>query len=144
MPTGTTPVGNRAVMYVRLGPTADGQRAMILRMCDQRGIGVESECNEPEDCAALIADGIVDLVVASHDAHDGLTSAIREVGGRVEYARRTFRLPTAKALLRLWHRQGRKPEEIARLMNSDTGEIRVIMRRMGLRPARPEQSRPPE
>lgn len=134
----------RAVMYVRPGPTADGQRTMVLRMCEQRGIAVDSECNQPEDCAALIADGIVDLVVASHDAHDGLTSMIRDVGGRVEYARRTRRLPTIGNLLQSWHRQGRKPEEIARLLGADTGEVRQAMRRMGLRPNRPEQPPPAE
>ena len=139
---GTAPLA--AVMYVRIGPTADNQRAMILRMCDQRGFAVESECNHPDDCARLVADGIVDLVVASHDAHDGLTSTLREVGGRVEYARRTRRLPTMTALLRLWHRQGRKPEEIARLIGSDTIEVRQVMRRIGLRPGRPEQRGPGE
>ena len=134
----------RAVMYVRPGPTADKQRVMIIRMCEQRGFAVESECNHPDDCARLVADAIVDLVVASHDAHDGLTSAVRDVGGRVEYARRTRRLPTMTALLRRWHRQGRKPEEIAGLIGTDTIEIRQVMRRMGLRPGRPEQRSPGE
>lgn len=126
MDVGEVPV--RAVIFVRQdGPDPAKQETVVLRHCDRQGYEAHSLCFHAVDCAALVATGAAEVVVAAYGSPDDeLARAVWQAGGRVEYvhtpARRRLDLA---ALIRRWRRGGRTVGEIADLLDTNTGEIRT-------------------
>lgn len=131
----------RVVICIRRGVDEHRQERVVLKYCDEHGYIVESRCDTPLDCAQVVQAGLVDLVVASHDVQDGLRHLVRLAGGRVEFVRRTRKLPTARDIIRRMSRDRRTPEEIARMIGSETTDVRFALKLEPIKQARHTRER---
>jgi hypothetical protein len=56
----------KAIILVRPGPTESDQTASLIRLCEERGFDLVSQCHDARSCAALIQAGLATVVVAAH------------------------------------------------------------------------------
>lgn len=128
----------RAVLFIPYGSLhPDKQQQLVIGYITRRGYTAEALCHHPEDVAAIIGSGRADVVVVAVDCA-ALAETLAAASWRIESARprEPGRRWTVQTLLARLYRSGMNEQEIAKRLDSPTGDITEHLRRAGLHPPR--------
>jgi hypothetical protein len=137
-------MGSRAAIFVQRGFPADRQTTMCLRYAVEEQhytlLAIVPHW-APEDACKLVRDGTVDVVVAAFDSK-AVTQLAADLppAGRVEVVhprphvveRPHHRLGSVADLVVRWWNRGRCVRQIADDLDEPTGEVRDLLRRLGM------------
>lgn len=130
---------NPAIAYIEPGGNEARQQRAVLDLATRQAFNVVTICAEPGACAAAVAAGLAEVVLAAVDPRNGLREQVAAAGGRAVFAREPRMLPTLRDLLDRALRRGRTPHDIAELLDAETDDVSGLLRRLGLRqPRRPD------
>jgi hypothetical protein len=136
-------MGSRAAIFVQRGFPADRQTTMCLRYALEQHYTLLAVVPSwaPEDACKLVRDGTVDVVVCAFDSR-AVTQLAADLppAGRVEVVHPAphvvvaahHRVGSVADLVARWRRRGRSVRQIAEDLDEPTGEVRDLLRKLGL------------
>jgi hypothetical protein len=125
-----------AILIQRDKPHPAKQEAVCLEFADDHGYRVQFLCHHWQDCMGLVLDRAVKVVITAVDPGGDVGEAIERAGGSLCVARDgqvRLRRDVNQLVVRM-HRSGIDTQEISKILQVNSKDVRRSLWRAGIRP----------
>lgn len=117
------------IAYIELSDQGTKLHRAITKFCEDRNFEIVTLAATPNAAAQAVAAGEADTVVAAVDPRNGLRHMVTIAQGRVVFVRPPRQRLTVARLFRRLFEKGKSPQEIARMHEMNTTDVRRILER---------------